>query len=238
MNFDVTRLAEVSSTNDEAKRLAQGGAREGTVVVAERQTAGRGRHGRVWASPAGNLFLSVLLRPKLAPVEAPPLAPAMGLAVALAIEEVAPVTAALKWPNDVKVGGRKVAGILTESVVSGHSLEAVVVGIGVNVGAELPPELSEIATTLSREAGRNVRKSEMEEALLAKIAEVYARFRRGGFEAVRAEWEERDALNGTEVTIDAGARQVRGTARGLGRDGSLRVEEGGKIVEISTGEVL
>ena len=91
MRLDVRRLEEVSSTNDEAKRLAAGGAAEGTVVVAERQTAGRGRRGRVWASVPGNLFLSIVLRPAIAPAAAPPLAPAIGLAVALAIEDVAPL---------------------------------------------------------------------------------------------------------------------------------------------------
>ncbi|HVO29463.1 MAG TPA: biotin--[acetyl-CoA-carboxylase] ligase [bacterium] len=238
MKFQVTRLEEVASTNDEAKRLAHAGAAEGTVIVADRQTAGRGRLGRVWASPVGNLFLSVVLRPSIAPAAAPPLAPSMGVAVARAIEQVAPLATELKWPNDVKVGGKKVAGVLTESLVSGNTLSAVVVGIGINIGAELPAELAEIATTLSREAARNVRKSEIEEALLAQIAEVYARFLKKGFEGVRPDWEERDALNGQTVTIDAGGRQIRGIARGVGRDGALRVEESGKIVEIATGEVL
>lgn len=238
MTFEIIRLAEVSSTNDEAKRLAHAGAAEGTVVIADRQTAGRGRLGRVWASPMGNLFLSVVLRPSIAPAAAPPLAPSIGVAVARAIEKVAPLATELKWPNDVKVGGKKVAGVLTESLVTGNTLSAVIVGIGVNVGAELPPELAAIATTLSREAARNVRKSEIEEALLAEIAEVYARFLKKGFEGVRPDWEERDALNGQTVTIDAGGRQIRGIARGVGRDGALRLEESGKIVEIATGEVL
>ena len=106
MRLDVRRVAEVTSTNDEAKRLAAEGAAEGTVVIAERQTAGRGRRGRVWQSVPGNLFLSIVLRPRIAPAAAPPLAPAIGLAVALAIEDVAPLASELKWPNDVRVGGR------------------------------------------------------------------------------------------------------------------------------------
>ena len=235
---EVRRLEEVTSTNDEAKRLAAEGAREGTVVIAERQTAGRGRRGRVWASPKGNLFLSVILRPRIEPAAAPPLAPAMGLAVALAIEDVAPLAAELKWPNDVLVNGRKVAGVLTESVVSGMQLSAVIVGIGVNVGAELPPELAEIATTLSREAVRNVRKEEVEAALLARIGDVYERFLEGGFGALQQEWADRDSLFGKPVSIDVGGgRRVSGSAAGVDADGALLVETAAGTIEVTTGEV-
>ena len=238
MRLDVRRLEEVSATNDEAKRLAAGGAAEGLVVIAERQTAGRGRRGRVWQSVPGNLFLSVLLRPKIAPSAAPPLAPAIGLAVALAIEDVAPLSAELKWPNDVRVNGRKVAGVLTESVVSGSTLAAVIAGIGLNVGAELPAELADIATTLSREAVRNVRKSEVEEALLKRISDVYGRFLAGGFAALHAEWQERDVLRGQRVTIDSGAR-VEGEGAGIAEDGAYLVRvASGEVVRVTAGEVL
>lgn len=228
----------MASTNDEAKRLASDGAPEGTVVVAETQTAGRGRRGRVWASPKGNLYVSMILRPRIEPAAAPPLAPAMGLAVALAIEDVAPLTAELKWPNDVLVGGKKVAGVLTESVIAGGKLSAVIVGIGVNVGVELPPELAEIATTLSREAARNVRREEMEEALLRRMIEIYGRFLDGGFAALVDEWNERDALAGKQVNIDAGGRLVEGAGAGIAPTGALRVRTAAGIVEITTGEVL
>lgn len=239
MRFDVRRVAEVSSTNDEAKRLAAGGASEGTVVIAERQTAGRGRRGRAWASVPGNLFVSVVLRPKLAPAAVPPLAPAMGLAVALAVEDVAPLSAELKWPNDVRVGGRKVAGVLCESVVSGSSLAAVIAGIGVNVGAELPPELAEIATTLSREAVRNVRRSEVEEALLSRIDEVYGRFVAGGFAALHEEWAARDCLAGTRVSIDPGtSARVEGEGAGIAEDGGYRVRTAAGVATVTAGEVL
>lgn len=239
MRFDVRRLAEVSSTNDEAKRLAAGGAAEGVVVIAERQTAGRGRRGRSWASVPGNLFVSVVLRPKLAPAAVPPLAPAMGLAVALAIEDVAPLAAELKWPNDVRVSGRKVAGVLCESVVSGSSLSAVIAGIGVNVGAELPPDLAEIATTLSREAVRNVRRSEVEEALLARIDDVYGRFLAGGFASLHEEWVSRDCLAGTQVSIDPGTgARVEGEGVGIAEDGAYHVRTPAGLIVVTAGEVL
>lgn len=234
----VHRFASVASTNDEAKRLAAEGAPEGTVVLADEQSAGRGRRGRVWASPKGNLYLSAILRPRIEPGAAPPLAPAMGLAVALAVEDVAPVTAELKWPNDVLVGGKKVSGVLTESVISGSKLAAVIVGIGVNVGVELPPELAEIATTLSREAVRNVRRAEMEGALLQRMTEVYARFLEGGFAAVHEDWESRDALRGRKVTIDAGGRKIAGEGSGIAQSGALLVRTERGVEEIATGEVL
>ena len=241
---EIRRLEETGSTNDEAKRLAADGAPEGTVVVAERQTAGRGRRGRAWASVPGNLFLSVILRPRISPAAAPPLAPAMGLAVALGIEEVAPLATELKWPNDVRVNGRKVAGILAESLVAGSSLSAVVVGIGINVGAELPPELAEIATTLSREAVRNVRKSEVEAAVLDSLGIVYARFLAGGFPALHADWSLRDALRGQRLTIEAGdGRRVEGEGAGIAEDGGYQVRQDGGggergVVVVTAGEVL
>lgn len=238
MKLVVERYEELSSTNDEAKRLAHEGAAEGTVVIAERQTAGRGRRGRAWASVPGNLFLSVVLRPRIAPAAAPPLAPAIGLAVALAVEDVAPLAAELKWPNDVRVGGRKVAGVLTESMVAGSSLNAVIAGIGLNVGAELPAELAEIATTLSREAVRNVRRSEVEEALLARIADVYGRFLAGGFPALHDEWSERDCLKGQPVTIDAGGSRVEGEGRGIAEDGAYLVRTASGETRVTAGEVL
>lgn len=232
------RLRETTSTNDEAKKLASEGAPEGTVVTADVQTAGRGRRGRTWMSPAGNLYLSVILRPKIAPAAAPPLAPAMGLAVALAIEEVAPLSARIKWPNDVMVSDRKVAGILVESMLSGSTLDAVIVGIGVNVGSELPAEIAEIATTLSREAVRNVRKSEIEEALLTSMSAVYRRFLEGGFAALAEEWNERDWLLGRPVSIAGADHTVTGKGGGIDPDGALRVETGRDLALITTGEVL
>lgn len=231
------RHEEVSSTNDLAKALAAEGAPEGTTVVANTQTAGRGRRGRVWMSPAGNLYLSVLLRPAIAPVEAPPLAPAMGLAVAQAIEEVAPVAATIKWPNDVLVNDRKVAGILVESMVAGAKLSAAIVGIGVNVGSELPAEIADIATTLSREAVRNVRREEVLEALLASMSRVYARFAAAGFADLAEEWSDRDHLAGRTVTIDTGRDKVEGIARGVTAAGALRVETAAGLREVTTGEV-
>ncbi len=235
----IHRFAEVASTNEEAKRIAWEGAPEGTVVLAEAQTSGRGRRGRPWVSPAGNLYLSAILRPAIEPQAAPPLAPAMGLAVALAVEDVAPVTAQLKWPNDVLVGGRKVSGVLTESLISGGQLSAVVVGIGVNVGVELPETLAAIATTLSREAGRNVRRAEMEEALLQRMTEIYARFLDGGFAGLADEWGERDSLLAKPVRIDAGGRMIEGEGAGVAKSGALLVRAaGGVLQEIATGEVL
>lgn len=248
MRFTVHRHDSLASTNDEAKRLAASGAPEGTVVVAGRQTAGRGRRGRAWTSVPGNLFLSVILRPAIAPSAAPPLAPAMGLATALAIEDVAPVAAELKWPNDVRVDGRKVAGVLSESLVAGSTLAAVIVGIGVNVGADLPPELAEIATTLAREAariedhrpGEALRTAEVERALLARIGEVYARFLGGGFAALRADWSGRDALAGKRVSIAAGdGGAVEGEGAGIDEDGGYRLRiAGGAERVVTAGDVV
>ena len=145
-------LSECDSTNDEAARLARGGADHGTVVIARSQRAGRGRAGRVWASPPGlGLYLSAVVRPPLPLALVPPMTLAIGVGVCEAARE-AGADARLKWPNDVLARGRKLAGVLVEAQSQGGRLEVVVVGIGVNLGGELPPELAARATTLAAEA--------------------------------------------------------------------------------------
>src|SRR5262249_47625594 len=141
---------EVDSTQRLARDLARGGADEGTTVIAERQTAGRGRMGRQWHSPAGeNVYCSVVLRPPLAPGAVPCLALVVGLAVIDAVRAVAGLAAALKWPNDVLLEGRKVAGILTELDAEVERVHFVIAGIGVNVNVtDFPPELAHKATSL------------------------------------------------------------------------------------------
>src|SRR5262249_7148114 len=153
----VQRVASTGSTNDDAAALVRAGAPHGTVVVADEQTQGRGRQGRSWGSPPGaNLHLSAVLRPPLPPHEAPPLTLAAAVAVCDALRGLG-ADARIKWPNDVVIDDRKVAGILTESSTRGGGLDAVVIGIGVNVNwTELAPELAATATSVALAVGRPV----------------------------------------------------------------------------------
>ncbi len=229
----------IDSTQRLARELARSGAPEGTTVVAERQTAGRGRLGRTWHSPAGvNLYCTVILRPAVAPTAVPQLALVAGLAVADAVREVAALAPALKWPNDVVLGGRKVAGILTELEAELERVHFVLAGIGVNVNLEVfPPELAERATSLRLERGRPVDRAAVAAGLLAALEERYRRFLAGGFAAMRSEWESCSALTGKEVRVTTPEGAVAGRVLGVDDDGALRLSGPRGEVRVVAGEV-
>jgi BirA family biotin operon repressor/biotin-[acetyl-CoA-carboxylase] ligase len=230
---------EVDSTQRLARDLARGGAEEGATVIAESQTAGRGRLGRQWHSPPGvNLYCSVVLRPRLAPAAVPPLALVVGLAVADAVAAVSGMQAALKWPNDVLLGGRKIAGILTELDAELERVHAVIVGIGVNVNGDgFPPELADKATSLRLATGRPVDRAAFTAGLLAALEGRYRRFLAAGFAAMRSEWEACSALTGKEVRVTAPEGEVAGRVLGVDDDGALRLAGPRGEVRVMAGEV-
>jgi BirA family biotin operon repressor/biotin-[acetyl-CoA-carboxylase] ligase len=231
----LVRLGETASTNDIARLLAERGVREGAVVVAARQTRGRGRLGRAWASPPGGLWCSTLLRPAGG---SPPglLSLAAGLAAAEAVETAAGVAAALRWPNDVLIGERKVAGILLEAAAA-----AVVAGVGINVNVPLdalPPEVAAGATSLHLHAGRTL---DLEPVLSTLVARLDVWYRRWAADPDRiaAAWPARDALRGRPVRVAGGAAPVEGVADGIAPDGALRVRQAdGRVRAAVAGDVL
>jgi BirA family biotin operon repressor/biotin-[acetyl-CoA-carboxylase] ligase len=237
----VVHRDEVDSTNRLAAELARGGAEEGTVVIAERQTAGRGRLGRTWASPASvNLYCSIVLRPAVPPIAIPRLTLVAGLAVAEAIaatsDELAPQ---IKWPNDVLLAGRKVAGVLTELEAEAERVRFVVVGIGVNVNAQradFPPELERKATSLALALGRPVDRAAFTGRLLTALDGAYATFCSSGFAALRSRYEGFHCLSGRHVAID-GRPPTSGVVRGVDDDGALLVEVEGDVRRVVAGEV-
>jgi BirA family biotin operon repressor/biotin-[acetyl-CoA-carboxylase] ligase len=230
----VVRLATVESTQAVAVALAAAGAADGTVVVADHQSAGRGRRGRAWTdAPGTSLLASILLRPRA------PLAgwPAYSLAIAVAVAETlrraAGVEARLKWPNDVLARGRKIAGILLESRAAADG-PALVVGVGINLGQRaFPPELADRATSVALETGRPPERDAVLAALLQELDAWRARLEREGFEPVRARWQELAETIGRRVTIDG----VTGVAVGLDADGALLVEEHGRVTRVVAGEI-
>ncbi|MFN8542809.1 MAG: biotin--[acetyl-CoA-carboxylase] ligase [Candidatus Binatia bacterium] len=235
-------LAEVDSTQRVARERARGGAPEGTTVIAEAQTAGRGRLGRTWVSPPGVAFLgSVVLRPPLAPAAVPQVALVAGMAVAAAVRETTGLAATIKWPNDVLVGERKVAGILTEMEAEVDRVHFVICGIGVNVNTPadaFPPELTDRATSLAAALGRPVDRAAFVGRLLAALEARYERFVAIGFGAMRSEWEAYSCLTGRRVTVIAPDGEISGTARGVADDGALRLErDDGGEARIVAGEV-
>ena len=215
------------STNELARRLAEQGVPEGTVVVAERQTAGRGRLGRSWTSPAGGIWLSVVLRPALAVEQFPLIGLAACDATARAIEETTGLRPRLKWPNDVLVEGRKVAGLLLEAgPASGADPAWLVLGIGLNanVGPEaLPDRPSYPATTLQAALGRAVDRGGLLRALLRALDGDYRELSRGGEAAVLGRWRARSETLGRYVRVATAAATVEGLAVDVDASGALLV---------------
>ena len=232
-------LDETDSTNDVAKRAAKNGAAHGALFVAEAQRAGRGRQGRPWVGVRGESILaSVLLRISCEPRKLPPLALVAGLAARDAIAKAlgGRADAKIKWPNDVLLGGRKVAGVLVEAVLVGHRVEAVVVGVGVNVHQRaFAPEIEERATSVALHATSPADRAailvDLLEGLDREVAHVAAR----GLGLVHARLAAADALEGRDVNVEG----VRGVACGIDLDGALRVRgEDGTVRRVVAGEVL
>jgi BirA family biotin operon repressor/biotin-[acetyl-CoA-carboxylase] ligase len=236
---DIYWYEELGSTSDRAKELADDGAEHGAVVIAESQTAGRGRRGRVWASPPRrNLTFSVVLRPDLPPARAPELTLVASIAVCEALRQ-AGVDAGIKWPNDVLVGGRKIAGILTELAAEPDRVHWVVLGVGVNVNAraeDFPPELREHATSLFLERGPAPR-ALFAAACLTALEEWLDRHAEEGFAAIRAAWRERNVTLGRQVLVRADGRDVEGVAVDLDEQGALLVRDGAGLQRILSGDV-
>ena len=233
-------FAEVGSTNDLAKQLAEEGAGHGETVVAECQTAGRGRRGRSWASPAGrNVYLSVVLRPDLPPARAPELTLLGSVAVCQAVRQ-AGVDAAIKWPNDLLVRGRKVAGLLTEMAAELDQVQWVVLGVGVNVNAEaadFPAEVRELATSLAIERGEPVPRALFTAALLTALEEWLDRHADEGFTPVRAAWREMSDTLGREVRVRSGGADLVGVAEDVDESGALLVRTAQGLERVVSGDV-
>ena len=231
----------VDSTNTVAHQLARDGAAEGTVVIAEAQTKGRGRLGRAWVSPPfRNLYMSLILRPPLAATDAPPLALVVGLATTETVREWA-TGAMLKWPNDVVVDGRKISGILTEMDADQERVRFVIPGIGVNLNIaadDFPLELRDKATSIMSVTSVAVDRAAFAARLLAQLEDRYALFIDGGFVAVRPLCDRLSSLNGRHVLIDDGGHRYEGLVSGLADDGSLCLRTStGREMRVVAGEV-
>ncbi len=226
----------LTSTNDVAKREAQQGAREGTVIVAEEQTAGRGRIKRVWLSPKGSIALSIILYPKLAYL--PSLIMVASLAVVHSIARVTGLKSQIKWPNDVLVNGKKVCGILIESDVKGSNVDYAVIGIGINVNLRLSdfPEISPTATSLSHELGRDVSRLDMIRCLLVETERLYLALPTG--QSVYQEWRDNLVTLGKRVKVSSGEATYEGVAESVASDGSLLLRQSdGSLIKIVAGDV-
>jgi BirA family transcriptional regulator, biotin operon repressor / biotin---[acetyl-CoA-carboxylase] ligase len=239
---DIRVFEKTTSTNDVIEKLARDGVKEGAVVFAESQTKGRGRLGRKWISPAGKgLWFSVLLRPDLRPPQTTQLTVASATAIRRAIESRTGLKPEIKWPNDILIRGKKVAGILTELSAELDHIKYVILGIGVDVNPdarEYPAEFRKLATSLKAELDRPVSRSDLAVGILRELDNDYARICSGQFAEVADEWETHCTTLGHEVVIRVGERAIRGRAESLGEDGALLLRtDHGHLERIIGGDV-
>jgi BirA family biotin operon repressor/biotin-[acetyl-CoA-carboxylase] ligase len=233
----------IDSTNTQARQLAEDGAREGEIVIAEQQTRGRGRLGRVWVSPPFvNLYLSVVLRPELPPVHAPQMTLTAAVALADTVAYFTPDPPAIKWPNDILVRGKKLAGILTESSVSAERINYVILGIGVNINfahALMPEVIRGRATSLMECAGGTVSREAFLGRLIQHLDRCYGILGEAGFARIAPRWEAYFNLRGQRVRVEMGDETLAGVAKGIDSDGALIVEgERGQFHRILAGDVV
>ena len=240
---DIRVFEQTTSTNDVIEKLARDGVKEGVVVFAESQTRGRGRLGRKWISPAHKgLWFSILLRPDLRPQETTQLTVASAIALRRAIQFETGLKPEIKWPNDILISGKKVAGILTELSAEVDRVKHVILGIGVDVNLdvkEFPPELRKAATSLKIESGKTIERAELATAILREFDRDYARVCGGKFTALADEWEESCTTIGKNVAVQIGGRKIRGRAESLDDGGALLLRtEHGHLEQITGGDVI
>ena len=234
---------EIESTNTEGMRLAREGAEEGTLVLAETQTKGRGRLGRVWQSPKGqNLYLSLILRPSCAAREIPWLGLATAIALAQTIKEQYGLHARVKWPNDIEISKRKVAGILTEATIHLGQVEFLVLGIGVNLNMgceDFLPELRLTATSLKIEHGQNIIRTRFLQQLLVTLEAWYGKFHQSLYDDIRKVYLTYLEILGLSVRIQQADNVIQGTVTGISPEGALMLRRtNGQETTIHSGDVM
>ena len=232
---------EIDSTNTCAKQLGEQGASHGTLIVAEEQSAGRGRRGRTWESPAGSsIYMSILLRPEIPPVNAPMLTLAMGLSAAEGLQEYTSLDIQIKWPNDIILNRKKLAGILTEMSTEIDCINYVIIGTGINVNMkQLPAELAKKATSLRLETGRIMRRSEIIALIMKKFEKNYQLFMENGdLRRLQEEYNNLLITREKEVRIIESQEEYDAYALGINEKGELLVRESdGTMKAISSGEI-
>jgi BirA family biotin operon repressor/biotin-[acetyl-CoA-carboxylase] ligase len=216
---------KIGSTNDEAFRLGLAGAPEGTALIANSQSAGKGRMQRVWHSPAGsNIYTSIILRPEITPARTPHISILAGVAVAEVLESYCPDRIKLKWPNDVLIDEKKVCGILSQIKTAASEVDFIVLGIGINVNisySQFPKEICSLATSLAIETGREISRQELIIRLYENLAKWYKQLLQDGFGRIKEKWLSMSPMIGKTVQVMFQEETVSGKAIGLDEDGSL-----------------
>ena len=237
---EIHYFREVDSTNEVAKKLAREGAPEGTIVIAESQSRGKGRRGKKWVSPLGGAWLSIILRPNTLPINAPQLTFIAGVAAAKTIKEEYGLDAGIKWPNDVLIDDKKVCGALTEISTEINTIDYIVTGIGIDANIDvnlLPPELKETTTSLKSELNKEISRMILVQKFLGNFEVMYDEFNKGNFQEILRKWRQLSKTIGRQVEIRKGTEFVRGEAVGVNSKGALILElEDGTLKKIISGE--
>jgi BirA family transcriptional regulator, biotin operon repressor / biotin---[acetyl-CoA-carboxylase] ligase len=232
----------VTSTNDVAHELAQNGAEEGTLVLAEEQIQGRGRLARSWFSEkSSGIYASLILRPKIKPRYAAVLNLAVAVAASEAVEQVCGLPSDIKWPNDVLVNGRKCCGILTEMSAEPEEIKYIIAGIGINVNQhQFPQHLGQQASSLFLEGKQSYSRVEVLCRLLESFEQIYQELQSNGHAEVMKRWVCRSSYAwGKSVSVDLGGREIHGVTAGLSETGALHVRMAdGRIEEVLSGDVV
>ena len=232
---------EVASTNEIIKTLLLKGANEGTIVIAEKQTAGRGRYNRTWWSPYGGLYLSLILNPRGSPEKIPMLGLLSGCAVVEAIGKLVQIDVRMKWPNDIVIGEKKLGGILCELVSDTNNLLGVILGIGINQNnmLEKNPELTSIATSLINEVGYETSREDLVSYIINSIdSRIHDVDSKSSFDSIRNEWLSLNITIGKTVIVSTEHGEIKGKATGITETGSLLISTNGKILDITAGDVF
>lgn len=236
----VHAFEDVTSTQDIARGLAAQGVADGTVVVAERQHAGRGRMGREFVCPQGGIWSTVLLRGSVPARVAPLVSLAAGVAVARAVDDVLGVQTCLKWPNDVTIGGRKVAGILTEALAEEQVIHYLLVGAGINANfspSRFPPSLRRTATTLAAVHGSPVNRRRLLQRYLWELERLWDRLVADDPASVLDAWRAHPNILGQRVRVDRWGDAIEGVATAVDDNGALLIEGASGVVTITAGDV-
>lgn len=239
---DIIRFPETDSTNSRAKELAVRGAPEGTIILAGKQTGGRGRRGRSWFSPEGiGLYISLILRPRVAPAEAPKITLMTAVAVCDVLVPYLRSPPRVKWPNDILAGGGKIAGILTEISTEPDTVDYIVVGIGLNVNIaarRFPKEIRYRATSLLLETGKTHSITAILRSLLETFERTYALFLEGKFPLVLERWRDYAGIMGLFGRVDQVGRVLAGEIQDVDDEGALLIrDEQGQLHRIVSGDV-
>lgn len=239
---EIIHFSETDSTNSRAKEVAGRGIPEGTIVLAERQTGGRGRRGRSWFSPDGSgLYVSLILRPEVVPAEAPKITLMTAVAVCDVLVRDLPSPPRVKWPNDILAGGRKIAGILTEISTEPDAIDYVVVGLGLNVNVpvrQFPKEIRDRATSILVETGKTHSRTAILRSFLENFEGIYALFRAGRFPLVLDRWRAYAGMMGQYGRVDQAGRVLTGEIQDIDEDGSLLIrDDKGHLHRVVSGDV-